>query len=165
MRPAVLPGQHSLYVDLLSEVEVVRILHTGLEGAGAILILYCDRSLRYTSDTSHIIVMLAHTAITLQVLQCYTVISRHLCCPQSLRVLHWIFVRKILIIASIPCVLVTVISEHVVHLRLILAEALQAVVLRQHLVLMAGHWEINWDQLSWSFNVLTMFRCDGDFSQ
>ena len=65
---------------------------------------------------------------------------------------------KILKQQSLPCVLVTVISEHVEHLRLILAEALQAVVLRHHLVLMAGHGEINyWDQLK--FNILAMFRC------
>ena len=83
--------------------------------------------------------MLAPTAILLQVLQ--SVISYHgICCPRSSRVYHRIFDRKMLrLAASIPCVLVAVISEHVEHLGLVLTEALHAVVLRHHLVLLAGH--------------------------
>ena len=84
--------------------------------------------------------MLAPTAIMLQVLQSVTKCYHGICSPKSSRVYHRIFDRKMLrLAASIPCVLVAVISEHVEHLGLVLTEALHAVVLRHHLVLLGGH--------------------------
>ena len=115
------------------------VTHGGRGRGGNIDFTLSHRSLLYTTPT--------HTSpsdagpyryTATSVTKCYHGICVALN-PQSLRACHRIFLGKSLEQGAIPCVLVTVISEHVVHLRLILAEALQAVVLRHHLVLMSGH--------------------------